>query len=57
MEDIENLYHNFSTTPRHPLTSSLLKSQLKRAVVEPTVSMIKSVKMRENKLSKLLHIR
>ena len=36
MENIENIYHNFNTTSCHPLTSSLLKSQLKQIIVEPT---------------------
>ena len=56
MENIENLYHNFSTTLSFSITSSLLKSRLKQAIIEPTLSMIKSVNMREKKLSKLLNI-
>ena len=57
MEYIENLYHNFATN----LSSSVNKFSVgvltkMRNTVEPTPGMIKSVKMKENKFKKLLHI-
>ena len=41
MENIENLYIILLQPSRRPLTISLLKSRLKRAIVEPTLGMIK----------------
>ena len=55
IDNIEDLYHNFTTTLSYILlTSSQLKFQVIKEIAKPTLGMIKIVKVRGDKLRNLL---
>ena len=55
INNIEYLYHNFTTTLSYILlTSSQLKFQVIKEIAKPTLGMIKIVEVRREKLRKLL---
>ena len=55
IDNIEDLYHNFTTTLSYILlTSSQLKFQVIKEIAKPTLGMIKILKVRGEKLRNLL---
>ena len=54
INNIEDLYHNLTQPSHILLTSSQLKFQVIKEIAKPTLCMIKIVKVRRDKLRKLL---